>query len=104
MIGELQKNRYESGIITDDGNDNIINYSFFIFIDLINPFCGGYLNYKCLHKEGNNRNFDFSNTIRDLYQHVFASAYSVLDNISDVEPLKISGPRPGGPVVGVSDS
>ena len=56
----------------DDGNDNIINYSFFfIFIDLINPFCGRYLNYKCLHKKGNNRNFDFSNTIGDLYQHFF---------------------------------
>ena len=56
----------------------------------------GYKNLICLHKEGNNRNFDFSNTLEDpreyLNRHFYGLIQSTLNySISVGEPLKNFG-------------
>ena len=48
------------------GDGTIIGYSFFIFINFFHPDADVYKNFVCLHKEGYNRHFDFSNTLKNL--------------------------------------
>ena len=95
LISEHQKNQPESGVTTVGGNVGAINFSSFIFIDSFTPCMDGYKNLICLHKEGYNHNFDFSNTLKDLREyltrHFFRSIQSTLNySISVGEPLKIS--------------
>ena len=65
MISAHQKERSDSGIISGGGNP-ILNYSFLIFIDSFNPFRGEYQKLKWFYEEGDNSDFDFSNTLEDL--------------------------------------
>ena len=60
-ISEHQNQSSKRGI-TMYGDDIIIDYSFFIFINFFNPCKDVYKNLICLHKEGYSRDFDFSNT------------------------------------------
>ena len=46
--------------------DTWLNYSFFIFIDFLNPLTGVYENSIVLHKKGRSRDFDFSNRLENL--------------------------------------
>ena len=59
LISEHQKNRSESGLIELDGNGNRIRHSFFIFIDFLEPNTVVYKNLICLHRKGNQENFNF---------------------------------------------
>ena len=71
---------------------NWLNYSFFIFIDFLNPFTGVYKNLVCLHKKGHRRDFDFSNTLENLRAQlnarVFIDLYFLINY--DIKSLKLS--------------
>ena len=64
-ISEHQNQSSKKGI-NMYGDGTIIDYSFVVFINFFNPCEDVYKNQICLHKEGYNGHFDFSNTLENL--------------------------------------
>ena len=82
-ISEYQNKPHIRGVSMYD-DDIIIDDSCFIFIIFFNPCNGIYKNLICLHKEVNDRDFDFCNTLENLTDRFNNNRfYSILYLITD---------------------
>ena len=94
MISAFQKNRSDHGP-TSFERDSILHYSFLIFIDLFDSYRGVYDKLGWFHRKGNNRSFDFSNTLQDLRNLISMKSGYLIDHIfyisaNSATPLKLS--------------
>ena len=85
-ISKHQKFEFDIGQSIRYHDGSIINYSFFIYVDFVYIRGGSYKKFICLHKEGDNRSWDFSDTFVNLR----FGLNGLFDSVFTTEPLKFS--------------